>query len=84
MRCPNCKNSQTEVFRVRSLRSKTYRYRRCQFCKARFWTQERPVRWEGIDRNGLVRPRIEEGGAVIGCRPFEEIARWRPVKWISN
>ena|SRR5438874_1485120 len=50
MRCPYCKNSQTEVFRIRNLRSKTYRYRRCQFCKARFRTQERPVRWEGVDR----------------------------------
>ena len=34
--------------------------------------------------NGLVRPRIEEGGAIIGRRPFEEIARWSPVEWISN
>ena len=50
MRCPYCKNSQTEVFRTQFLRSKTYRYRRCQFCKARFRTQEKPVRWEGVDR----------------------------------
>jgi hypothetical protein len=50
MRCPYCKNNQTEVFRIKSLRSKTYRYRRCQFCKARFRTQEKPVRWEGVDR----------------------------------
>jgi hypothetical protein len=50
MRCPYCKNSQTEVFRIRSLRSKTYRYRRCQFCKAKFRTQEKPVRWECVDR----------------------------------
>jgi hypothetical protein len=50
MRCPYCKNSQTEVFRIKSLRSKTYRYRRCQFCKAKFRTQEKPVRWEGVDR----------------------------------
>src|SRR5438045_158256 len=50
MRCPYCKNSQTEVFRIRNLRSKTYRYRRCQFCKAKFRTQERPVRWENVDR----------------------------------
>jgi len=49
MRCPYCKNSQTEVFRTKCLRSKTYRYRRCQFCKAKFRTQERPVRWEGVD-----------------------------------
>ncbi len=50
MRCPYCKNSQTEVFRIRNLRSKTYRYRQCQFCKAKFRTQEKPVRWEGVDR----------------------------------
>src|SRR5258705_12474692 len=50
MRCPYCKNSQTEVFRTKCLRSRTYRYRRCQFCKAKFRTQERPVRWEGVDR----------------------------------
>jgi hypothetical protein len=50
MRCPYCKNSQTEVFRTKCLRSRTYRYRRCQFCKARFRTQEKPVRWEGVDR----------------------------------
>jgi hypothetical protein len=50
MRCPYCKNSQTEVFRTKCLRSKTYRYRRCQSCKAKFRTQEKPVRWEGVDR----------------------------------
>jgi hypothetical protein len=50
MRCPYCKNSQTEVFRTKCLRSKTYRYRRCKFCKAKFRTQEKPVRWEGVDR----------------------------------
>ena len=50
MHCPYCKNSQTEVFRTKCLRSKTYRYRRCQFCKARFRTQEKPVRWEDVDR----------------------------------
>jgi HNH endonuclease len=50
MRCPYCKNEQTEVFRILHRRSKTYRYRRCQFCKARFRTQEKPVRWEGVDR----------------------------------
>ena len=50
MRCPYCKSSQTEVFRTQFFRSKTYRYRRCQYCKARFRTEERPVRWEGVDR----------------------------------
>jgi transcriptional regulator NrdR family protein len=50
MHCPYCKNSQTEVFRTKCLRSRTYRYRRCQFCKAKFRTQEKPVRWEGVDR----------------------------------
>jgi hypothetical protein len=50
MRCPYCRNSRTEVFRTKCLRSKTYRYRRCEFCKAKFRTQEKPVRWEGVDR----------------------------------
>jgi len=50
MRCPYCRNSQTEVFKTLFRRSQTYRYRRCQFCKARFRTQEKPVRWEGVDR----------------------------------
>jgi HNH endonuclease len=50
MRCPYCKNNHTEVFKTLFRRSKTYRYRRCQFCKARFRTQEKAVRWEGVDR----------------------------------
>lgn len=50
MHCPYCKYQQTEVFKMLSHRSKTYRYRRCQSCKARFRTQEKPVRWEGVDR----------------------------------
>lgn len=50
MRCPYCRNSQTEVFKTLFRRSETYRYRRCQFCKARFRTQEKPIRWEGVDR----------------------------------
>lgn len=67
MRCPYCKNSQTEVFGTKCLRSKTYRFRRCQLCKAKFRTQERPVRWEGVDRkwpgttpsrNGWSRHRV--------------------------
>lgn len=50
MRCPYCKNNQTEVFKTLLRRSKTYRYRRCHFCKARFRTMEKPVRWERVDR----------------------------------
>jgi hypothetical protein len=50
MFCPYCTNPQTEVFKTLFRRSKTYRYRRCQFCKARFRTEERPVRWQGVDR----------------------------------
>jgi hypothetical protein len=50
MRCPYCKNEQTAVSRILNRRSKTYRYRRCHFCKAQFRTQEKPVRWEGVDR----------------------------------
>jgi len=50
MLCPYCRNPQTEVFKTLFRRSRTYRYRRCQFCKARFRTEERAVRWQGVDR----------------------------------
>lgn len=50
MRCPYCGNERTDVFKTLSRRTRTYRYRRCQFCKARFRTQEKAVRWEGMDR----------------------------------
>ena len=50
MCCPYCGDKRTEVFKTMYRRSKTYRYRRCQFCKARFRTQEKPARWEGVDR----------------------------------
>jgi len=50
MLCPYCRNPQTEVFKTLFRCSKTYRYRRCQFCKARFRTEERAVRWQGVDR----------------------------------
>ena len=50
MLCPYCRNPQTEVFKTLFSRSRTYRYRRCQFCKARFRTEERAVRWQGVDR----------------------------------
>jgi 5-methylcytosine-specific restriction endonuclease McrA len=67
MLCPYCRNPQTEVFKALLHRSKTYRYRRCQFCKARFRTMEKPVRWQGVDlkwpgmspdRNGWRKNRI--------------------------
>lgn len=50
MHCPYCGDERTDVFKTLFRRSKTYRYRRCRFCKARFRTQEKPVRWEGVDR----------------------------------
>ena len=50
MRCPYCGIGGTEVFRILQRRTRTYRYRRCTFCKARFRTQEKAVRWEGVDR----------------------------------
>lgn len=50
MHCPYCHSERTEVFKTLFRRSKTYRYRRCQFCKARFRTEERPVPWQGVDR----------------------------------
>jgi hypothetical protein len=50
MLCPYCRNPQTQVFKTLFRCSKTYRYRRCEFCKARFRTEERAVRWQGVDR----------------------------------
>ena len=50
MHCPYCGGKRTDVFKTVFRRSRTYRYRRCQFCKARFRTQEKAVRWEGVDR----------------------------------
>ncbi len=50
MLCPYCGDKRTDVFKTVFRRSKTYRYRRCQFCNARFRTQEKAVRWEGVDR----------------------------------
>ena len=50
MHCPYCGDERTDVFKTLFRRSKTYRYRRCRFCKARFRTQEKAVRWEGVDR----------------------------------
>lgn len=50
MHCPYCGDKRTDVFKVIHRRTRTYRYRRCIFCKARFRTQEKAVRWEGVDR----------------------------------
>jgi hypothetical protein len=50
MLCPYCRNPQTDVTKTLFRRSKTYRYRRCQCCKARFRTEERALRWQGVDR----------------------------------
>ncbi len=43
MHCPYCGDERTDVFKTLFRRSKTYRYRRCRFCKARFRTQEKAV-----------------------------------------
>lgn len=50
MHCPYCGGRRTEVFKTIYRGGRTYRYRRCQFCKARFRTQKKAVRWEGVDR----------------------------------
>jgi HNH endonuclease len=50
MHCPYCGDKRTDVFKTVFRRTRTYRYRRCQFCRARFRTQEKAVRWEGVDR----------------------------------
>lgn len=79
MRCPYCGVYQTEVLRTVSRRHKTYRYRKCPFCKARFRTQERAVRWVSVDRrwpgtpparNGWTNHRISalrENCEVLSC-----------------
>jgi HNH endonuclease len=61
MRCPYCGTDQTEVLRAIHRRHKTYRYRKCHFCKARFRTQEKPVRWEGVDRKWPGTPPSRNG-----------------------
>ncbi len=50
MRCPYCGTEQTAVLRTIHRRHRTYRYRKCHFCKQRFRTEEKPARWEGVDR----------------------------------
>lgn len=35
MHCPYCGDKRTDVFKVIHRRTRTYRYRRCIFCKAR-------------------------------------------------
>ena len=61
MRCPYCGVHQTEVLRTVSRRHKTYRYRKCQFCKARFRTQEKAIRWASVDRRWPGTPAARNG-----------------------
>jgi hypothetical protein len=61
MNCPYCGDRRTDVFKTVFRRSRTYRYRRCQFCKARFRTQEKAVRWEGVDRKWPGAPPTRKG-----------------------
>ncbi len=61
MLCPYCGVKQTDVLKTVYRRHKTYRYRRCHFCKARFRTQEKPVRWEGVDRKWPGTPPARNG-----------------------
>jgi len=61
MRCPYCGTEQTEVLRAIHRRHRTYRYRKCHFCKQRFRTQEKPVRWEGVDRRWPGTPPARNG-----------------------
>lgn len=76
MRCPYCKNNQTEVFRTKSLRSKTYRYRRCQFCKAKFRTQESLCVGKAWTVGGRARRQAGMAGELIGPQPWVETVRW--------
>ncbi len=50
MPCPHCGDKRTEVLKTVYRGRKTYRHRRCYFCKARFSTQERPVSWNHMNR----------------------------------
>ena len=73
-----------QVFKTLFRRSKTYRYRRFQFCKARFRTQEKTVRWEGVDRKWPGTAPSEKDRAVDECLPYAGSAKWNRVGWISS
>jgi hypothetical protein len=50
MHCPHCGDKRSVVLKTAHRGHNTYRHRRCCFCKARFSTQERQVRWSRVDR----------------------------------
>jgi len=50
MRCPYCGDMRTAVLKTVYRGYSAYRHRHCCFCKARFSTQERPVRWSRVER----------------------------------
>ncbi len=77
MLCPYCGVKQTDVLRTVYRRHKTYRYRRCHFCKARFRTQEKPVRWEGVDRKWPGTPPARNGWKNHHIVPARLIRRLR-------
>src|SRR6266446_4371148 len=61
MLCPYCGTNQTEVLRTVYRRLKTYRYRKCQVCKAHLRTLDKPVRWEVVDRTWPGTPPTRNG-----------------------
>src|SRR5260370_6331855 len=50
MLCPHCGDRRTKVLETVYRGHKTYRDRRCLYCKARFSTQEKQVRWDRVHR----------------------------------
>ncbi len=50
MLCPHCGDKRTEVLKTVYRGHSTYRHRRCCFCKVRFSTQEKQVRWDRVHR----------------------------------
>jgi hypothetical protein len=50
MICPFCGDKRTEVTKTVYRGHSTYRHRQCCSCRARFGSQERPVRWSRVDR----------------------------------
>jgi len=76
MRCPYCRNMRTEVLETIYRGHSAYRHRRCRFCGSRFSSQERPVRWERVDRKwpGRVPSRKQwRKHRIVGLREKCEI-----------
>jgi hypothetical protein len=61
MRCPYCGESRTAVTKTVYRGRNAYRHRRCRSCAAQFSTQERPVRWNRVERKwpGRRPPRTD-------------------------